>query len=312
MNSFIRERAELVQERLEEIIGGEEASWFLSSVDNQLNQNLNTDNVPVIGKAMRYAVDGGKRIRPVLLMLSFESALGEPVEDLVTFYKESYPYVLDYAVALECIHAYSLVHDDLPAMDNDTYRRGELTVHAKYGEDLGILTGDSLLNLAFEIIFDAMLRVENSEIRDLMIKAGGKFAGFTGVEGMIGGQAFDLSNDHLQTSERVRMMVEKKTCGLIRAAAVTGAILAGSKEDDAENYDLFAYNLGLAYQAKDDLFDLDQDLKENKITIIQGLNQDEANAYVEEKTKQAHAALAKISNNQHLSDFAKVLMTRKV
>lgn len=82
MNSFIRERAELVQERLEEIIGGEEASWFLSSVDNQLNQNLNTDNVPVIGKAMRYAVDGGKRIRPVLLMLSFESALGEPVEDL--------------------------------------------------------------------------------------------------------------------------------------------------------------------------------------------------------------------------------------
>ncbi len=312
MNDLMTKRTRIVKDRIEEIIAKEEKTWFLSSVDDKVNQEVNPNQIPLLAEAMRYASKGGKRVRPVLLMLAFESYLGQAEIDLDKFYREDYPYVLDYAVALECIHAYSLVHDDLPAMDNDTYRRGQLTVHAKFGEDLGILTGDSLLNLAFEIIFAAMLDVQGDSVRKRMAKAGAKLADFSGLAGMIGGQAFDLSNENLQTNARIQLMVEKKTCGLIRAAALTGAILAGANDKEQEYYDLFAYNLGLAFQAKDDLFDWEQDLKENKITLIQGLNQDEANAYVEEKTKSAYDSLAKISNNQELKEFATMLMNRKV
>lgn len=312
MNDLMTKRTRIVKDRIEEIIAKEEKTWFLSSVDDKVNQEVNPNQIPLLAEAMRYASKGGKRVRPVLLMLAFESYLGQAEIDLDKFYREDYPYVLDYAVALECIHAYSLVHDDLPAMDNDTYRRGQLTVHAKFGEDLGILTGDSLLNLAFEIIFAAMLDVQGDSVRKRMAKAGAKLADFSGLAGMIGGQAFDLSNENLQTNARIQLMVEKKTCGLIRAAALTGAILAGANDKEQEYYDLFAYNLGLAFQAKDDLFDWEQDLKENKITLIQGLNQDEANAYVEEKTKSAYDSLAKISNNQELKEFATILMNRKV
>ena len=312
MNDLMTKRTRIVKDRIEEIIAKEEKTWFLSSVDDKVNQEVHPNQVPLLAEAMRYASKGGKRVRPVLLMLAFESYLGQAEIDLDKFYREDYPYVLDYAVALECIHAYSLVHDDLPAMDNDTYRRGQLTVHAKFGEDLGILTGDSLLNLAFEIIFAAMLDVQGDSVRKRMAKAGAKLADFSGLAGMIGGQAFDLSNENLQTNARIQLMVEKKTCGLIRAAALTGAILAGANDKEQEYYDLFAYNLGLAFQAKDDLFDWEQDLKENKITLIQGLNQDEANAYVEEKTKSAYDSLAKIANNQELKEFATILMNRKV
>lgn len=312
MNDLMTKRTRIVKDRIEEIIAKEEKTWFLSSVDDKVNQEVHPNQVPLLAEAMRYASKGGKRVRPVLLMLAFESYLGQAEVDLDKFYREDYPYVLDYAVALECIHAYSLVHDDLPAMDNDTYRRGQLTIHAKFGEDLGILTGDSLLNLAFEIIFAAMLDVQGESVRKRMAKAGAKLADFSGLAGMIGGQAFDLSNENLQTNARIQLMVEKKTCGLIRAAAVTGAILAGANDKEQEYYDIFAYNLGLAFQAKDDLFDWEQDLKENKITLIQGLDQNEANAYVEEKTKSAYDSLAKISNNQELKEFATMLMNRKV
>ncbi len=198
-----------------------------------------------IYSAMRYSLlAGGKRLRPVL-SLAVCDMLGGRRED-----------VLPFACAVEMIHTYSLIHDDLPAMDNDDYRRGRLTNHKVYGEALAILAGDGLLNLAFELLLESILK--SNENRDLKIRAAAIIAKASGVEGMIAGQVIDLESENKKIpSDILERMHRCKTGALIKAPVVSSAVLCGADEDSVKKLECFAQNLGLAFQIKDDILDVE-------------------------------------------------------
>lgn len=193
-------------------------------------------------ESVRYSLlqEGGKRFRPVLGMLVAE-ALGQPAQR-----------VLPFAAAVECIHTYSLIHDDLPAMDDDDMRRGQLTNHRKFDEATAILAGDALLTEAFELIIDAYDPTQAvGAIREL--------AQASGLAGMVGGQAIDMaSKKESITLDELRLMHKLKTGALIRAAARGSAMLAGASAEQLERLTQFAEDLGLAFQVADDLLDFDQ------------------------------------------------------
>ena len=202
-----------------------------------------------IYSAMRYSLlAGGKRLRPVL-SLAVCDMLGGRRED-----------VLPFACAVEMIHTYSLIHDDLPAMDNDDYRRGRLTNHKVYGEALAILAGDGLLNLAFELLLESILK--SNENRDLKIRAAAIIAKASGVEGMIAGQVIDLESENIKIpSDILDRMHRCKTGALIKAPVVSSAVLCGADEDSVKKLECFAQNLGLAFQIKDDILDVEGSLE---------------------------------------------------
>lgn len=310
MHKLFADRLPLIEEEIQRIFIRLEEDWFLSPIAPVCSLSKEMADQALLTEAMRYAAKGGKRIRPILLMLVFESLQDRPERmNPSDLYRRDKQPVLTFAAALEFIHAYSLVHDDLPSMDNDLYRRGELTVHAKFGEAIAILTGDGLLNLAYETLFSSLEEMDTD--RSSAILAATYLARHAGLTGMIGGQTLDLQPDLLETAEAVRLMVEKKTCALIRIAARTGALLAGADSDTMNSLDRFAYHLGMAFQAKDDLFDRDQDIRENKITLISHLSEAEAEAFVEEQTHLAYEALSSIGEFPLLSEFAGILMNRK-
>jgi len=195
-------------------------------------------------EAIRYSLlqEGGKRFRPALAMMTAD-ALGVPAAR-----------VLPYAAAVECVHTYSLIHDDLPAMDNDDFRRGQPTSHKKFDEATAILAGDALLTEAFEIISSSY-----SEEASVAGKAISELARASGLRGMVGGQAIDMSaKKGTLTLEQLRQMHTMKTGALIRAAAVGAAHVC--KAPMMRVYEIAAYaeNLGLAFQVADDLLDFDQ------------------------------------------------------
>lgn len=182
---------------------------------------------------------GGKRIRPILLSLAYK------------MYNDNWQRVLPMAAAIEMIHTYSLVHDDLPAMDNDDLRRGMPTNHIKYGENIAILAGDALLNEAMILMMKYSL--ENGNIA---LKASYEIAEASGIEGMIGGQVVDIINEGKCISkEELKYMHLKKTGELIRASVVSGAILADAPKEDIKILNSFGEKLGLAFQIKDDILD---------------------------------------------------------
>ena len=208
-----------------------------------------------VQEAMLYSLQsGGKRLRPLMLlevyrMISKETNLGA---------EES---AKCFACALEMIHTYSLVHDDLPAMDNDLLRRGIPTTHAKYGEAVGILAGDALLNEAFSITASRMCETKDSELIRC-VKAQKVLAESAGKDGMILGQQIDLESEGKKTdSKQLLLMYELKTSRLIEAAFVIGTILGGGSDRDIENAYQAASNLGIAFQLKDDLLDMTGDEK---------------------------------------------------
>jgi geranylgeranyl diphosphate synthase type II len=194
--------------------------------------------------SVRYSLlqDGGKRFRPVLAMLTAE-ALGIPGAR-----------VLPFAAAVECVHTYSLIHDDLPAMDNDDFRRGQPTNHKKFGDAVAILAGDALLTEAFEIIASSYM-----EEAGLAIRAVSELARASGLKGMVGGQAIDMAaKKEAVTLEELRVMHSLKTGALIRASAVGSAILCREQNTRVQEIANYAQNLGLAFQVADDLLDYDQ------------------------------------------------------
>lgn len=211
-----------------------------------LDKYLHSDkNVPQsIIEAMRYSVfAGGKRIRPVLMMAVYE-LFGKNTDDIMPF-----------ACALEMIHTYSLIHDDLPAMDNSDLRRGKKTNHVVFGEAMAVLAGDALLNYAFETM---LLGINNHYQRAAM--AAGYMASCSGIGGMIGGQVIDIESEGKQIDKKtLRELHKKKTSALIRAAAVCGAMLGGGNENDVKHFEEYALNLGLAFQIKDDILDVEGD-----------------------------------------------------
>ncbi|MGL5378529.1 polyprenyl synthetase family protein [Clostridium sp.] len=188
---------------------------------------------------------GGKRIRPILMMLAYN------------LYKEDPKHILDMAAAIEMIHTYSLIHDDLPCMDNDDLRRGMPTNHKKFGEDIAILAGDALLNEAMSLMMSYSLK--NGEKALIASK---EIAEAAGPEGMIGGQVVDIINEgKVISKDELKYMHLKKTGELIRVSLVAGAILGNASKEDIEILSHFGENLGLAFQIKDDILDLVGDVK---------------------------------------------------
>jgi len=211
------------------------------AVEDELGRLLGRRDSPLY-RAMRHAtLGGGKRFRP-LLLISAGTALGAGL-----------PPLLPFAAGLELIHCYSLVHDDLPAMDDDDFRRGRPSCHKAYGEGLAILAGDALLTLAFEIMAAAPLDSPYSERRASVIEEIGRRAG---GEGMIDGQALDILHTGQGMDEAELLdLVDKKTGGLIIAAVRAGALLAGASEAQLAALEEYGRNVGAAFQLRDDLQD---------------------------------------------------------
>ncbi len=206
-------------------------------------------------EAMNYSIlAGGKRLRPMLMQETYKmfGGSGREVEPLMA--------------AIEMIHTYSLVHDDLPAMDNDEYRRGRKTTHTVYGEAMGILAGDGLLNLAWETAMQAFPMGEQGETAHMQRIAGAVavLARKAGVYGMIGGQTADIQAEEAEqvSMEQLLFIHEHKTAALIQAAMMAGAILAGANEQQIRQMERCAYNIGIAFQIQDDILDVTGTMEE--------------------------------------------------
>lgn len=228
-------------------------------------------------EAMNYSIlAGGKRLRPLFMKETYDMMGGGG--------KEIEPFL----AAMEMVHTYSLIHDDLPAMDNDEYRRGRKTTHVMYGEAMAILAGDGLLNLAFETAVKAF-QMGDDPAR--VGRALALFAGKAGIYGMIGGQTADIEAEEKGgiTEELLLFIHENKTAALIQSAMMTGAILAGASDRDVDRLEKIGYNIGVAFQIQDDILDVTgkteilgkpvgSDEKNNKITYvtIKGLKQAQA------------------------------------
>lgn len=251
--------------------------------------------------AMKYAcTDGGKRVRP-LLCLEFANICGADVKDALPF-----------AMGVEMIHSYSLVHDDLPCMDNDDMRRGKPSTHKKFGEGLGLLAGDALLTHAFS----AMLAAVCSD--DKKVRAVSYLSENAGVNGMIGGQVIDTETEGaIIDAETLFLMDKLKTSALIKCACVLGCIIGG-RYDYIPYAESFAENLGIAFQIVDDLLDFaegedNSDIVNNKATYVSLFGVDKARMLADEYTEKALKALDKIdSDTSYLSEFALRLLKRTV
>lgn len=264
-----------------------------------------------IFEAMNYSVlAGGKRLRPMLMKETYELFGGKS--------KVIEPFM----AAIEMIHTYSLVHDDLPAMDNDEYRRGKKTTHAVYGEAMGILAGDALLNYAFETATLAFeMEPENSRIgkalRVLAVKAG--------VFGMVGGQTVDVESEQTydMTKEKLDFIYRLKTGALIEASMLIGAILAGATKQEQQTIEKVASDVGLAFQIQDDILDvtstlevlgkpIGSDEKNHKATYVTFEGIEEAKAEVARLTKRAVSNMdSLVVRNEFLSELLLSLMTRE-
>jgi geranylgeranyl diphosphate synthase, type II len=216
-----------------------------AAIEGALEKLLPPENTepPSIHRAMRYSVfAGGKRLRPVLCC---ESAL---------LFTEQLQPVLPIACALEFIHTYSLIHDDLPALDNDDLRRGKATCHKVFGDAIAILAGDALLTLAFQAMAGAS--VEPARLVRVISEVG---AGAGTVRGMVGGQVADLENEGKPvTAAALEYIHRSKTAALIRCAIVAGAIAGGAANEDVERLRRFGENIGWAFQVVDDILDVEE------------------------------------------------------
>ena len=246
--------------------------------------------VNILEEAMAYATDGGKRIR-AFLYLETKKMFSQIIDE--NDYK--------LALALEFIHAYSLVHDDLPAMDNDDFRRGQPSVHKKYGEDIGILTGDALLNEAAIILFD--LAKSNASF----IKAGSYILQRASRFGMIGGQVIDLRRGASYDLDYLLDVYKKKTSDLFKAACVPAGIVSGVDEEIIGKIETFAENLGLAFQIQDDLL---EDTYEDELNILNVMSKDEALVLLDKVNERAKDSIKDFQNNEVLSYLIDYLSSR--
>ena len=280
----------------------------LQLVETQLEKELkaNPSLDSKLGEAMEYSLmAGGKRMRPMLLMAAAD-AVGRKGTDFLTA-----------ACAMEMIHTYSLIHDDLPAMDNDDYRRGKLTNHKVYGDGMAILAGDALLTLAFEVVLrqEADPAVKLAVVREFAIAAG--------QSGMVGGQAMDLEAEgqkiDMGTLQQLHM---GKTGALFHAAIRSGAMLAGASEEELAALTTYADKFGLAFQITDDILDVTgdealigkpvgSDERNDKSTYVTLTSLEEARKLAEETVAEAVAALAPLGEKAgFLRELVEYLLKR--
>lgn len=290
-------------------------NWYstkVKTIDYHLNSYLTeSDNRQSnIYKSMRYSLNaGGKRVRPILMMAVFEMFKPNEEDSIIPF-----------ACALEMIHTYSLIHDDLPSMDDDDYRRGQLTNHKVYGEAMAILAGDALLNKSVETVLqngdsmDFSAEVILSCLEILMRSSG--------TEGMIGGQVVDMFVEE-RSKEYLEYMHRLKTGALIRAACQIGAVAGGASESEISDIINYADYLGLAFQVKDDILDvtaLESDLgkpigsdeKNDKLTYVTLMGLGESERLLEQYTQKAIESIKHLGDKSHrLVEIAEYLLERK-
>ncbi len=263
-----------------------------------------------MAQAMNYSMlAGGKRLRPMLIQETYRLFGGTE--------KVAEPFM----AGMEMIHTHSLIHDDLPALDNDDYRRGRLTTHKVYGEAMGVLSGVALLNYAYETMLQAFSLTEN---QDRVIQALKVMAEKTGIHGMLGGQSVDVENDGKPLEkEMLDYIYRNKTSALIEASMMTGAILAGADKQQVAVVEEAAGNIGLAFQIQDDILDVtstDEELgkpvhsdeKNNKVTYVTLFGIEEASRQVELLSEKAIKLLKSLNkNNEFLYLLIEKLINRR-
>ncbi len=261
----------------------------------------------VIYDAMSYSLfAGGKRLRPAIMLLANEMCGGNSAD------------VAPFAAAIEMIHTYSLIHDDLPAMDNDDLRRGKPTNHIKFGEDIAILAGDALLNKAMETALSSGLDSER------VVKACRVLFTSSGAEGMIGGQIIDIKNSE-HTADELENLHTLKTGAIIRSSGVVGGIIAGASDTELKAIDDYCRYLGIAFQIQDDILDvtgtvedlgkpIGSDEDNNKTTYITLYGLEESRTLAYRYTQQAIDALQSVfgERSEKLVALAEYLTKRKI
>ena len=299
-----------------------------SEVDDALERLLSThtDAPPAAIDAMRYSLfAGGKRLRPILTLAAASTVARAASESIPTLVHPA-------ACAIEMIHTYSLIHDDLPAMDNDTLRRGRPTAHVVFGDGLAILAGDALLTEAFHVLA-RWPDTSNASVLHRKLRVAERIAAAAGVIGMVGGQVIDLdaagqlprSSAHPDSSfgpDELRAMHERKTGALIRAAAVAGAVMIGGTEPEVQAVDDYAAHLGLGFQIVDDILDVEstadrlgktvgKDAAAGKPTYPAMFGLEESRRMAQSSIELAKASLEGASLGGRLSDIADWVIARR-
>lgn len=264
--------------------------------------------IKTVTEAMNYSIHaGGKRLRPMLMQEVYKmfGGVGKVVEPFMA--------------AIEMIHTYSLVHDDLPAMDNDDYRRGQLSTHAKYGHAMGILAGDGLLNYAFE----TAIKAYDIEASAKVIEAFKVLANKAGIYGMIGGQVVDIETENQPNNlDTIKFIHENKTAAMIESSMMIGAILADATDEQIKIIESVGSDVGLAFQIQDDILDvtstieelgkpIGSDEKNGKTTYLSLMGLEKSKADVKEISERAISALESLPvKNDFLIELIKSLITR--
>ena len=273
---------------------------LINIINTSLNKSIQSSPLKTnLEESMKYSLNaGGKRIRPVILLLTLKML------------NKDYQQGLNSALALEMIHTYSLIHDDLPAMDNDDYRRGKLTNHKVYGEWKAILAGDALLTKAFELIAnDKNLEAETK------VKVISRLAHDSGNLGMVGGQTLDMDSENtpieLHTLEQIH---KAKTGALLKFSILSAADIANVNKEILNTLDCFSEHLGLMFQIKDDLLDIygdeaklgkatGSDIENDKSTYVSLLGQNGADEKLKSHTESAYACLARLPEKYDTSNL---------
>ncbi|MBQ4473869.1 MAG: polyprenyl synthetase family protein [Lachnospiraceae bacterium] len=283
--------------------------YKVSQVEEILRRFLPSDVTQqrVIAEAMEYALmGGGKRLRPIFMAEVYELFGGTQEDEIQPF-----------MAAIEMIHSYSLVHDDLPAMDNDDYRRGRETTHKVYGEAMGILAGDALLNYAFETACKAF---ETTQDPAKVGRAVRTLAEGAGLYGMLGGQVVDVAMEGKPLTEKqIDFIYRLKTGALIETAMKVGAILAGASDEQVETIGRIAMDIGMAFQIRDDVLDVEGDTekigkpvgsdeKNGKCTYVTLFGLEEAKKKVEEYSDRALLAFTILEEDTGRNEFLEELI----
>lgn len=258
-------------------------------IDQEIIKYFNSESK--IEEAMLYSMEDGKRVRATLFLETRKLSLKEIGKNDFLF-----------ALAIEMIQAYSLVHDDLPAMDDDDYRRGKESVHKHFGEDLGILTGDALLNEASKIIMEVSLNDPS------YLRAGVYLLEKVGLRGMIEGQILDLRRRNNYDKDFLIEVYDKKTADFFKACTVAAGLVNGFSDQEIKSLENYAYYLGLGFQLQDDLLEEDYG---DEINILSLMDYDHAKKWLDEINEKCRSEIEKFDNNGMLSFLIEFLSKRE-
>ena len=278
---------------------------YINKVEDIISSFLPSEDAPSdITKAMNYAIKaGGKRVRPGLVYLTYMANKKSDAFDTESFKLMVEPFI----AAIEMIHTYSLIHDDLPAMDDDTMRRGRPTVHVQFSESTAILAGDALLNYSMEVVADAICKVAdqveagNLSAKELIncCRAQKVLYKKAGIDGMIGGQGLDVQlSGHIVNDTDRDYIYKNKTCALIEASIMMGAILAGADQKTVDALEMAGEAIGMAFQVQDDILDMigdaeklgkevHQDERNQKNTFVASYGLEKSVQYVNSESEKA-------------------------